>query len=282
MKLQILTRVARPVLRSLPIGVTENLSKLVPRKKMPGLLRPALENRDVVLRHGLGRGLHFNAGKYNYRAALGHYEMPVQRAIAENLQAGDVCYDIGANVGFFSVLAASRVGSGGRLFAFEPEPGNATMLRHNVEMNGFAHVTIFENAVSSQPGRAVLMLVPYSGSHSLAEFRTPKDVVNQITVDTVQVDQLVENRTLTPPTLVKIDVEGAEYPVMQGMARTIETYRPKIVYEVDAEREDEAKVQEKKIERFLGARGYEMHRLENSYVGISHYVAHFLAKPAEP
>jgi hypothetical protein len=81
---------------------------------------------------------------------------------------------------------------------------------------------------------------------------------------------------------VKIDVEGAEYPVMQGMARTIETYRPKIVYEVDAEREDEAKVQEKKIERFLGARGYEMHRLENSYVGISHYVAHFLAKPAEP
>jgi predicted RNA methylase len=57
-------------------------------------------------------------------SALGDYEVPVQRAIADNLDEGSICYDIGANVGFLSVFA-SRVGAGGKVFAFEPEPGNA-------------------------------------------------------------------------------------------------------------------------------------------------------------
>jgi hypothetical protein len=109
---QFLKRCVRPLLRGVPIGVPENLSKLVPRKKALGAPSPA------------------------YMSALGDYEMPVQRAIADNLDEGGICYDIGANVGFFSVFA-SRVGAGGKVFAFEPEPGNAARLRHNIEMNGF-------------------------------------------------------------------------------------------------------------------------------------------------
>jgi hypothetical protein len=84
---------------------------------------------------------------------------------------------------------------------------------------------------------------------------------------------------LSPPTLVKIDVEGAEYDGLLGMQLTIAMFKPKIIYETDAEREHEAMAQERAIEQFLHARGYEIHRLEDSYVGIPHYVAHFLAEP---
>jgi FkbM family methyltransferase len=212
---------------------------------------------------------------------LGTYEVPVQRAIAENLEQGGVFYDIGANVGFFTILAARCVGPSGQVFAFEPEPRNAALLRRNVERNGFAQVTVIEKAVSSQPGCDILMLTPYCGSHALARARQRVNVVDEIEVQTVQLDELVERGQLAPPSLVKIDVEGSDYDVIRGMTRTIEKYRPTIIYETDdAPRVfGTAEDVERNIARLLDEQGYNIHRLEESYPEIQLYVAHFLARP---
>jgi FkbM family methyltransferase len=261
------------------------MSNFLPRNQASRLLWGAFHDRDLVIEHGPCAGIRFNSGKYNYQTSLGTYELPVQTEIANNLDEGDVFYDIGANVGFFSCLAARRVGERGKVFAFEPEPRNAAQLRRNIEMNGLAQVTVIQKAVCSASGRGRLLLASYCGTHSMAQFRTPTVGAGEIAVDTVRIDDLIDSGHLTPPTLVKIDVEGAECDVIQGMVRTIDIYRPRIIYETDAERREDAMEKEREIHEFLSARNYEIRRLEDSYgdyfslENISHYVGHFLARP---
>lgn len=279
---QILSQCVRVVLRGIPIKVVERLSNYLPPKQRERLLRLAVQNRNVAIAHGINAGLQFNAGKYHYTTALGTYEIPVQEKIAESLVEGGVFYDIGANAGFFSLLAAKRAGARGKVFAFEPEPRNADLLRRNAQMNGFTQIKVIEKAVSDQSGSGTLFVADNSGMHSLAASGRPGDVVNQMKIEKVQVDQLVESGQLPPPNVVKIDVEGLEYSVMRGMARTIEQHRPRIIYETDARRESGALKQEKDIERFLHNQHYEIFRLEDSYDYTSHYVAHFLAEPLDP
>lgn len=278
---QTTARILVPLLKQFPLPVIELIGRTMSAKSASRLLQLSLRDRDLVIRRGLAAGLRFNPGGYNYRTVLGTYEGPVQRAIAENLEQGGVFYDIGANVGFFTILAARCVGSSGRVVAFEPEPGNAALLRRNVERNGFAHVTVMEKAVASQSGCDTLMLTTYCGSHALTRARKPVNVAGEIEIQTVEIDELLEKGQLDPPSLVKIDVEGSEYEVISGLTGTIEKYRPRIIYETDdAPRAFGSREQEEiKIERLLHERGYIIHRLENSYPYIRRYVAHFLALP---
>jgi hypothetical protein len=130
----------------------------------------------------------------------------------------------------------------------------------------------------------MLLLTANPVANALDNYRTIDDirivsnVVGEIAVEVVQIDQLVDSRQLPPPTLVKIDVEGADYAIMQGMAHTLNRFQPKIVYEVDGECEEAARIREGQIERFLSKMGYKIRRLDDCYSDTSRYVAHFLAQ----
>ena len=79
--------------------------------------------------------------------AKGIYEMPIQRTIAGSLDDGDCFYDVGANIGFFSLIAARRVGETGKVYAFEPVHRNAAGIERSAELNGFAErLEVFEEA----------------------------------------------------------------------------------------------------------------------------------------
>lgn len=268
-----------PVARVLPPSWLQSLRHR--QGKIGHFASSGLIKRDVIIREGVASGLKFNAGTYNLDTALGTYEMPVQEILSQYLKPGDIFYDIGANVGFFTILAANLVGASGQVYAFEPEAKNVAILRRNAELNHFANVTVMEKAVSRTTGVEAFYLTKCVGGHTLASVGRKFDIEECLTVSTVSIDDLLlqQPREIKPPTLVKVDVEGAEIDVLHGMSQTIQQYQPLILYEVDDENKDNLLSKKKVIDEFLLAYKYQIKPLVEAYPGIPWNVGHAIAIP---
>jgi len=266
---------------ALPATLETLLARAAAYPSLRTIARQWLLWRDVTIPAGVARGLRFNAGRSDPFYALGVNERPVQDALKAHLRAGDVFYDIGANVGFLSLVGARLVGSEGRVEAFEPVPENLAVLRQNVVMNDLENrVTVHALAVSRTSGRCMLNLAGYSGGSSLAEEGTPPpDLKGSLEVDTISVDELIFRRGLPAPRLVKIDVEGAEQSVMEGMTKTLDRLKPVLLYEIDDETLSGFYQKSNACGGFLKARGYTLTRLADAYPVGRWKVAHFLAIP---
>jgi FkbM family methyltransferase len=165
--------------------------------------------------------------------AFGNLESAVQEAMVRHLGDGGVFYDIGANVGFFAVLGAHLAGlQSGHVYAFEAAPDNADAIRVNAALNGIGNVTVIGKAVSASSGRGRLQVVDDQSWSKLEDYGEHPYTERVIEVDLVSIDELLAAGELRPPTLVKIDVEGAELAVIEGMRATIETHRPAIICEL--------------------------------------------------
>ncbi|MEP5766495.1 MAG: FkbM family methyltransferase [Halieaceae bacterium] len=145
----------------------------------------------------------------------GIWEPYETRLLLECLQPGDNFLDAGANIGYFSVLAANCVGEAGRVYAFEPEPRNFQLLLANAELNGFAgRITPVQAALSTSSGSGRLFLHPDNlGDHQLFLEDQPRE---SVPVDMVSGAEWFGD---SPPilNLVKIDTQGAEHQVVQGL-----------------------------------------------------------------
>jgi FkbM family methyltransferase len=155
---------------------------------------------------------------------LGTHEPRVQALLQREMRAGDVAWDIGAHIGFFTVLMARRAGPDGRVYAFEPVDRNAVRLEENVEANALHNVVICPAAVGDTNG-----FVSFSDGATSLEGRI--DETGGMRVECVTIDSAVEAGCL-PPTLMKVDVEGAEAAVIRGAAATIATYGPRMLIEI--------------------------------------------------
>ena len=162
----------------------------------------------------------------------GTLEPPVQEALRRLIGPGAVFYDVGANVGFFTILGARLVGPSGRVVAFEPVPACARAVGRNIELNGFAHAEIREAAVGAADGRAQLLVVGEASWSHLASTGRHADVREEIDVEVVSIDELVASGAIPPPDVLKIDTEGAELQAIAGMRATLERHRPAIVCEL--------------------------------------------------
>lgn len=274
-----LKQLAFIILSLLPITFIENLADSEPGSLKYRLAKVGLWQKDVVIRNGVAKGIKFNTGKSSPELALGTYEVPSQNIFAQYLKEGDVFYDIGANVGFFSVIAAKLVGNTGKVYAFEPGKENAATVRHNVELNNFKWVEVIEKAVSHTSGTGQLLLAEYSGGHALATADVPPDLTGEVTVDLVSIDELIEQQQIMPPNFVKVDVEGAELDVLQGMRETIETHKPTIIYEVDDGDRFSYDRKYRELAAFFKSLNYQVVQAENSYETIDWFVGHAIATP---
>ena len=162
----------------------------------------------------------------------GTLEPPVQEALRRLLAPGDVFYDIGANVGFFTLLGARLVGPAGRVVAFEPVPWCARAVGNNIELNEFGHAQIRAEAVGDADGVARLFVVGEASWSHLESTGRHADVRDEIDVAVVALDSLVAAGTLPPPDVLKIDTEGAELQAIEGARATIARHRPAIVCEL--------------------------------------------------
>ena len=258
--------------------MSENVVRSVARRVRDHLLalRP-----PARMREGVAKGLRFDPGPSNPDYATGENEPFVQRALAACVSRGDVLYDVGANVGFFTVIGAHLVGPSGMVIAFEPVPDNAALIRRNAGLNRFYQIEVDERAVDACSGTAELLVTHYSGGSVLAsgDHRAP-DVDGSLMVATVSVDDLVFVESRARPDVMKIDVEGAELNVLEGMQRTLIEVRPIVIFEIDDNDAIAFERKQRACDTFLEERGYRLERLEDSYPGSSWVVRHTVARPS--
>jgi FkbM family methyltransferase len=242
------------------------------------LRRPArwlASRRPVRVRAGHAAGMRMDLRRASAWYARGDNERPIQNAIAANLAPGDVFLDIGANVGFFSLIAARAVGPRGRVYAFDPVPANAAAIRRNAALNRLASLEVIQAAVCASDDQSELVLARHPGGAVLTGRGQPPDARGRIQVRTVSIDRLVMDGRVSAPTLVKIDVEGGELDVLRGMVQTARACTPRIICELD---DPDLVALESKIaavDMFLNELGYTVTRLERAYgqAGVAHLLA---------
>lgn len=228
-----------------------------------------LRTEDVVISHGAAAGLRFNAAGANPGYALGTTEPLTQETLQRLVRPGMVAYDVGANVGFFTVVLARLTGGSGAVVAFEPIPATAEAARHNARLNGFGHVTVTAVAVGRNAGTVRLALQEESTWAKLAEVGTTGPTID---VPMVAIDDLVEAGTIRPPDFVKIDVEGAELEVIEGLRRTLRSHRPVVLCEMHGKNREYAALME--------SLGYAVRALESDEpVATGRWDVHALAEP---
>jgi FkbM family methyltransferase len=229
------------------------------------------------VRTGPAAGLRLHPEGASADYADGGNELPVQLAVQELLSPGDVFYDIGANVGFFAMLAAREVGPGGAAYAFEAVAEIAAAAERNAVLNGLSNVTVVTAAVSDTDGSAELLLTTHPGGATLAGGQTPPDLRGRRKVDTVRLDTLLAAGRIRAPQLVKIDVEGAEPAVLAGMTELLAAHHPALICEFDGPDDAAVAAAVTRFRTRLAGLAYSVRTLDPSYEGSGWQVRHVVA-----
>ena len=192
-------------------------------------MRPAYESLLEGLGRGRGAAWTINGVSYridpHHRHRLGKdYDAPVAAFLRERVKPGDVCVDVGANVGVYVLQFAHWSAPSGLVIAFEPNPSALSVLRKHVRFNDLAgRVTIVPAAVSACSGSAVLYAADADGMSRLGE---PNSAIAErargINVETVTLDEYCERTRLAPDWLF-IDIEGFEVAALEGARNLIKS-----------------------------------------------------------
>jgi FkbM family methyltransferase len=166
----------------------------------------------------------------NLAYLVGTAEPHLQKIIKEYVSLGDTVYDVGANIGYVSLALAKRVGPAGKVVAFEPLPQNVEKLRKSIDVNGLKNIQLFDLAAAEKDGEAIIRLAENPSTASLVWHKNDTSA-SQFVVRKAAIDDLVSARALSYPKFVKIDVEGAEASVLQGMRRTLSKSMPVVFVE---------------------------------------------------
>jgi FkbM family methyltransferase len=152
----------------------------------------------------------------------GNYE-PFETSLVEReVRNGDVVLDIGANIGYYTLLFARMAGETGKVFAFEPDLANFRLLQRNVERNGYRNVDLVPQAVSRLTGRLSLFLSPTNmGDHRVYD---SQDGRNSIQVDAIRLDDHFRSYQGRID-FIKMDIQGAEADALQGMEALLRSHR---------------------------------------------------------
>jgi len=190
-----------------------------------GPLARRLRVQDRPIARGPAAGLLLNARGGSLRVQLGTYELAVQERFSQLVRPGATVYDVGANVGLYTLLAARLVGAAGTVVAYEPAAAIADVLERNVRLNGFATIRVRRVAVGAAAGEAALVTREVETGATVVEgeggIRVPVVCLD---------DELAAG--LPAPDVVKIDVEGGELDVLAGMAEILRACRPVLLCEM--------------------------------------------------
>jgi FkbM family methyltransferase len=135
----------------------------------------------------------------------------------QQLRSGDVFYDIGANVGCYTLLAARLVGVSGHVVAVEPHPANAAALIRNITANGFANVTVLTTPLGATDGFQRLRL----GSAEAGSSGSTAGQAGLVLTYVATIDRLIAEGVIPPPSFIKVDVDGNEPLIVVGMVNTL-------------------------------------------------------------
>ncbi len=165
---------------------------------------------------------------------LGSYEPDLQDAIRKYIRPGMVVFDVGANIGYTGLMLARAVGEGGRVLAFEPLPANVERIRKNAALNPEgSRLQVFELAVSRSAGRTHFRVHASNAMGRMEETEGRSEgYLQTIEVETASLDELVYERGLPAPDVIKMDIEGGEALALPGAARLLKEKHPLVLLEL--------------------------------------------------
>lgn len=159
----------------------------------------------------------------------GDYEPETTNVFVKILKDGDIVLDIGANIGYFSLLARHCVGKDGHIYSFEASPAICKMLIRNIGINSIDNVSVYNNAVIDSE-RNVDFYVANDSHLGISSIRSINDASYKQVIKGISIDSLLDK--VCNIKLIKIDIEGAEYHALKGMIKVIQRDRPYIVFEL--------------------------------------------------
>ena len=221
--LQTLLRLSRPF-----SGYIANISFL---RKIVCYLYPLLASDDLILKEVQGQKMYLDLRDYRVAEGLfqeGILEKGTTRLFYELVDEGMTVIDIGANIGYFTLIAAKLVGPSGKIFAFEPDPYNYALLKRNVKINGYDNVFLVQKAISDKVGNTKLFLDPLRERSSIL-YQCGKEM---IVVDTTTLDEFLADKGCFVD-IIKMDIEGAETLALQGGEKTIKENNVKLIMEFE-------------------------------------------------
>jgi len=187
-----------------------------------------------------------------------NFENAEWRFVARYLQPGMTALDIGAHHGFYSLLASAKVGTTGRVIAFEPSPRERQKLLRNLALNGCSNVQVEDCALADAPGEQELILVGSnnSGCNSLRQPNVA-DLTSSIAVRVATLDGYFAGHPLPPVDFIKLDTEGAELAILKGACSVLRSrLRPLIQCELEEIRTQPWGYHPREIVALLDTMGY--------------------------
>jgi FkbM family methyltransferase len=267
----------RLVVRRLPDHLRSSL--LRERLRHPAIARFAdrvtqpLREGVHTIEAGAGAGLVIDVAGSYVQYVTGTAEPDVQKALGELLQPGDVALDVGSNVGFFTLIMARLVGPSGTVVAVDPVPANARAVGKNARLNGFSNIRVCEVAATDRPGEVELLVSETSAFSRVAGLVRDDNVASCIVVEGRPLDDLIDGREVPVPSLVKIDIEGAEIAALRGLERSLRRHRPKVLCELHGTNAEFVQLMERLDYAVSGVHGED--------VRTAHWNVHALAVPAD-
>lgn len=241
--------------------------------RLPLGARLAVARRAHVLRHLLKRTDEFVHERYlsRYRIRVdprsaiefemfrGAYERDVLRIVRSFVRPGEVCVDVGANVGAIALALCDQVGSAGHVHCFEPGPPFFARLEANFALNPDlrSRVSLHAVGLSDRPGELLWSqdpLHPWNGGFIPHE--------EKVALPVVRLDEFVDRSGTRRVDFIKVDVEGMELDVLRGAVGTLEKHRPRLLVETIMEFEQPGPVQiRRELEQFLRGLGYGLYEV---------------------
>lgn len=237
-----------------------------------------LLHRARVVGHGQAAGMRIDPAGAAAGYALGTSEPLIQDVFAEQIPSGGVVWDVGANVGFYTLIAARLVGDG-KVVAFEPLPANQEAIRRNIALNELANVQLIGVALSDAEGTAELEIHASPTWAKLdtsvdTAFKRGTDIAGRVRVELSTLDAQLAHAAA--PDLVKMDIEGAEVAALRGASKLLSEHRPTLICELHGTN--------RAVTELLESKGYEVRTIETPEVPPqeAEWYVHVLATPREP
>jgi FkbM family methyltransferase len=227
------------------MNILHPIRRLTNKYYVKGLFRLLwIARRLLVVKEGIylvddDNKMHLDSEHY-YQwmiATTGYYSFGIRKLIRQYLCHGDTFIDVGANIGYLSLLASTIVGEQGVVFAFEPDPRAVVQFKRNMTLNRIGNVILLAKACSDNDGRIALHVArQLDWSTALPEIRG-LEIESQVEVDRCSLDSMAhELWGMQKPKLIKIDVEGYEPVVLRGATEIIRAQRTIFIIEVNHQR----------------------------------------------
>jgi FkbM family methyltransferase len=279
-------RLAALASRILPVSLKQNIYRFKPLARLVRrtLNRAApVELSQVKIAAGGLAGFTFELNLLTEKDYwLGTYEVELQQAVSELLKPGMCIYDVGANIGYVTLLLARAAGESGQVVAFEALPANVARLEKHVALNQLTgRVTIVPAAVVDQEGTAHFLVHPSTSmgkAGGSAGREKMADYVKEIEVPGLSLDGYIFERGHPPPQAIKMDIEGGEVLAIKGMGSILEEIRPLLLVELHGHEAARA------VRKSLAQHRYTVHRMQPGYPQVNSvaqldWKAYIIAKP---